>query len=311
MNNNAAELIQLRSTNASRQPDWRWRRAVLLESKSVKSRSFNDKWISRTRQFIRMQRSKKSEEDIFIADPVLYEVHNIYNETGPTRWTLEALIMADTDPKEICDRFGYDKKTGKAIIEAYEATKFDVRSRLKHIDFVRTKVIGSTTDGDIPPTEESILKVLGWLSGRKGAGTLLLDGYLHLDELNDRAKRWYYDFINNHLTRKTVRSILKYNPVHSPEMLEVIRTLNETRKVEQELKLQQGDIDRQQLGSSQTHLLQAIQFTLADFNRLPASSVETQVLDDTDPLLLEAEVSEVVKDKKAQDTQNNKDDDSE
>lgn len=282
-------LINLREINEERAPDWRWRRAILLEERQSPIRNIEDEMVSKLRKYIREVKLGRETEELAYNYPIFYEVNRIYSDAKATRWLLEALIMANTPPQEIANRFGW-KHLGVNLVLAYEALKFDVRSRLKFDAFVLSTILGITEVGQLPPSEERVYKVLGWIGMRKEVGTALLDGYINLEAMTEEVKKWYDQFVDHQLTRRTVRSLFKFDPMQSPQLVNLIGVWNEHQKLVMERRIQGLGVESSELENAQSTLIQSLSMTVADISAVSASEVEPRAM-----AMLESAVSEGLK----------------
>jgi len=266
------DIVSLREINPDRPADWRWQRAILSEGKNFKSKSFDDKDVTQIVKYLRSKKQGLTSEELCRKFPVLYEVDRIYTAASTLRWTLEAFIMANMKPQEISERFGWGS-TGVKIINLYERVRFDVRARLKFDSFILASVLGQVLNGTVIPSDEKIWKMLAWVGGRRQMGSALLDGYLNIEHMPKEVRKWYDTFIDHQFTRKTIRALFKFDPVSSPQVLEIVRMHNENRKLDMELAINgkgNEDDNSEYAGFVKKHLAVFV----ANVNKVADSSIE-------------------------------------
>lgn len=261
------DLIQLREICADRPPNWRWERAKLLESNSRSvSRSTEDPIVVDIRNYLKDLHKGDSPERLIEKYPLIYEVGRIYEISGNTRWMLEALIMANTSKEVIAERFGYGDY-GIQVIEAYEKCIFDVRSRLKADAFILADILGTTINSRIIPTDEKIWKALGWVGFRKNYGTALLDGYINIEDMPEAVKKWYDKFIECQFTRKTLGSLFKFDPINTPELVEVMKVFTDTKRYELDARIKGAATSDSEIEESQRSLLSSLQISVVQISK--------------------------------------------
>ena len=83
-------------------------------------------------------------------------------EKAPTRWALEARVLAGETDKEIADKIG----TEADVIAAYVNVFFDVRSKMHHSDYVANVVLGDAVTRGLQERHYDLLwKLLGFHGG--------------------------------------------------------------------------------------------------------------------------------------------------
>lgn len=267
-------LFELREFNEQRPLDWRWLRAVLLEDKKARISDKEDTTVTEIRKFLRDQRAGVASETLCYKYPVLFEVHRIHNDTQhTTRWTLEALIMANESVDSICKRFGWSD-IGKQIVETYEKCKFDVRSRLQFNSFILTEVLGTEVYGSITPSEEKIWKLFAWLGYRKNIGTALFDGYVNIEHMDSSVKEWFDTFIEQQFTRKAVRALIKSDPIHNPNVIDIVKTYHDRKKMEMDFQLKKLTSGATPEDEKNKQLLESVTMTIASFHKTASSAIE-------------------------------------
>jgi len=293
------ELVNLRELNEERPLDWRWLRALQLESRNTRIKELEDPEVTHIRKFLRDLSSGIDSEVLCTKHPVLFEVHRIYNSASTTRWTLEALVMANVPPIEICAKFGWSTKTGIKLIKTYENCKFDIRSRLKYEAYVMSNVLGTISNSmnNVQPAEEKIWKLLAWIGYRKNYGTSLLDGFINLDNMPDDVKVWYDKFITNQFTRRTVRGLIKFDPIYMPQMVDMLKLHNDNKRLEMEQHANGISTGTSELESAQRDLINSLETTVLEVNKVRVSAIEpraSQVFNDEIELALTKQVQDAL-----------------
>lgn len=272
------DLINLRELNPDRPADWRWQRSVLLESKNFREKTFDDRLITQVRKYLRSKKLGTPSEKLCKMSPVLYEVDRIYTAASTVRWTLEALIMANLKPLEIAERFGWGK-LGIKIVEMYERVRFDVRTRLKFDGFILASVLGQLLNGTVIPSDEKIWKMLAWVGGRREMGSALLDGYLNIEHMPADVRKWYDTFIDHQFTRKTIRALFKFDPVNTPQIIEIMKMHNDNRRIDIERTV--NNLNKADDTNSEYAKLvkSSLQISVADATKPATTSIEPRALD--------------------------------
>ncbi len=302
------DLTSYRELNPDRPPDWRWQRCILLETKNVKTKEFDDKITLQVRKYLKAKKQGITSEQLCNKFPVLYEVDRIYTASSTVRWTLEALIMANLKPSEIAERFGWGKQ-GKKIIEMYERVRFDVRPRLKFDSFILSSVLGQVLSGNIVPSDEKIWKMLAWVGGRREMGSALLDGYLNIEHMTSEVKRWYDSFIDNQFTRKTIRALFKFDPVNTPQIMEIMKMYNDNRRIDIERTVNNLNKGEDDTGNEYAQLVKkTLSITVANVNKVADSSIEPRAMNIFNRGEIEAQLATQVSDyqQKMLESRNNK-----
>lgn len=264
----------LRPNNPMRPPDWRWRRALHLTPNHLPTR-FEDKYIIEAIKFIRAERNGVSSAILSSHFPIIYEVSRIFMNGDHVRHIIEALILANTPPQEILRRFGWSDEDGQKIVETYEALFFDVRTRLSFDGFIRTYVLGGGALS-CANSEDNILKSLGYMGFRKKVGHALVDCYLDLDVLSGDVRKWFESLIDSQFTKKTLRAVMKGDPLRSPLLMDAMRAHNENRRIALEQRIKGIEINSDG-DKRQAELLEALQITAASITDVMHSSIEGQI----------------------------------
>jgi hypothetical protein len=139
MINNAIAAFK---NNPRRAPHWRWLRAAQIDSGGIKASKHRDgeegyAWIRRALRLKRhYDRAGGRAENMYalaLRDGDLFWAHSIWvDDKAPTRWSIEARVVAQESDEEIAQKLGTDP----GVINAYVNTFFDVRGKLTNMDYV-------------------------------------------------------------------------------------------------------------------------------------------------------------------------------
>jgi hypothetical protein len=134
--------------HSKRFPHWRWARACEIDAGGQKATRQIDGqdgfiWIRRAlRNKRHVERAAGRSEALYAAmlrDRDMFWAHSIWAEDkNQTRWALEARVLAGESNEEIAEKIGADP----GVINAYINVFFDVRSKMRHMDYVQTVILG-------------------------------------------------------------------------------------------------------------------------------------------------------------------------
>lgn len=302
-------LLSLRPKSPQRPVDWVWRRMVIFSDNELPGRRnrdiataqamFTDNKTRKTARdaysFLSGLKSDQTIDDLANQYPIIYEVFFISTETTTTKWAIESFILSGLSNKEIAKKLGYEDEFGEELVNAYEFLKFDVRSRVDFDAFINESVLNLTPTGQIPSTEDKLWKLFGWLGYKNKMGTVLLDGYMSLNIMPKNVQEWYSNFINSQVTRKTTSAILTMDPIRNPEVMELIKTNNDNRRLEIELEQKAALTENRELEKAKANLVESISFSLVDLDKIQSSGVELQIGDSQEIKQIEAKIQEQVK----------------
>lgn len=167
--------------NPRRAPHWRWLRAVQIDSGGKKASRKKDgpegfAWIRRAVRLKRHFELAGNRADALYAlhhrDPHLFWAHTIWaDDKAPTRWAIEARVVAGETDEQIADKLGTDP----GVINAYVNVFFDVRGKLRHTDYVVNVIMGDAVARGL---QERHYDLLWKLMGYHG-GTLVLNAVIN------------------------------------------------------------------------------------------------------------------------------------
>jgi hypothetical protein len=160
------------STNPLRAPHWRWLRAVQIDAGGRRaSRKLDGEegfiWVRRALRLKRhFERAAGRAEPLYALlerDPDLFWAHSIWTkDKAPTRWAIEARVLAGQSDEEIAHRAA----TSPAIVNAYVNTFFDVRSVLDRDDYVLNVILADAVSRGVQERQYDLLwKLLAYRGG--------------------------------------------------------------------------------------------------------------------------------------------------
>lgn len=158
--------------NHQRAPHWRWLRALQADTSGPRANARIDgpdgyKWIRRALKLKRNHaKAVGNPAKLYMLseqDPALFWAHNMWTEDKiPTKWAIEAHVLADEPVEEIAQRIGADP----SVVEAYEAVFFDVRSRLANREYIINVVMkDAVTRGLTERNYDLLWKLFGYQCG--------------------------------------------------------------------------------------------------------------------------------------------------
>lgn len=165
-------MLNTFKNNPRRAPHWRWLRAVQIDGGGTKPSKALDgeegfAWIRRALRLKRhYDRAGNNSEKLYAAmlrDSDLFWAHSIWvEEKAPTRWGIEARVMAGESDEEIAKKTGTDP----AVISAYVNTFFDIREKLANTDYVVNVVMADAVVRGLQERHYDLLwKMMGFHGG--------------------------------------------------------------------------------------------------------------------------------------------------
>jgi hypothetical protein len=166
------EITNYFKDSPRRAPNWRWLRAVQIDSGGPKATRTLDgpdgfAWIRRAvrlkRHFEQSQNDHGALYALIQRDSDLFWAHALWaEEKAPTRWAIEARILAGQTDEEIAQTVG----TTPGVIDAYTNTFFDVRKKMLHTDYVVNVIMGDAVTRGLQERHYDLLwKLLGFQGG--------------------------------------------------------------------------------------------------------------------------------------------------
>lgn len=164
-------LLELRN-NPMRSPHWKWLRAVSIDAGGPKASRAMDgsdgfRWIRRALRLKRHHAEAGSRPEALYnlarIDGDLFWAHALWSEEKqPTRWAIEARILAGESNEEIAKKIGCDV----GVIDAYEAVFFNVSEKLQNTEYIVNVVMAeSVTKGLTERQYDLLWKMFGYTGG--------------------------------------------------------------------------------------------------------------------------------------------------
>jgi hypothetical protein len=165
-------MLNAMRDNPKRPPNWRWLRAVQIDGGGLRATRALDgpdgfAWIRRALRLKRHFEQANNRADAMYAalyrDRPLFWAHSIWSDDrAPSRWAIEARILAGESNKDIADKLG----TNEEIIDAYANVFFDVREKIYNTDYVVNVVMGDAVTRGLQERHYDLLwKLLGYRGG--------------------------------------------------------------------------------------------------------------------------------------------------
>lgn len=166
--------------NPRRATNWRWLRAVQIDGGGPKASRAVDgsegfTWIRRASKLKRRFDAAGNRPDLLYrlvqGDRAMFWAHSIWlDDKAPTRWAIEARILAGESDLEIAERMGTDAE----IIEAYEAVFFQVREMLRRRDYIVNVVMADAVTRGLSERQYDLL----WKMFAYHGGSHVLDSVI-------------------------------------------------------------------------------------------------------------------------------------
>ena len=155
-----------------RAPNWRWLRAVQIDGGGKRASRTVDgpdgfAWIRRAVRLKRRFEQANNRPDAIYAllerDSDLFWAHSMWSEDkAPTRWGIEARIIAGETDEEIAERVG----VSPSVISAYANVFFDIRDKVDHTDYMVNVVMADAVIRGLQERHYDLLwKLLGYHGG--------------------------------------------------------------------------------------------------------------------------------------------------
>jgi hypothetical protein len=165
-------MLQALRDNPLRAPHWRWLRAVQIDAGGPKPSKAVDgsdgfEWIRRIVRLKRRHAMAANKPHAVYAlvrlDRGLFWAHSIWaEEKAPTRWAIEAYILAGASDEEIAEKVGCEPD----VIAAYAAVFFDVRGKLHNGNYIVNVVMADAVSRGLTERQYDLLwKMFGYQGG--------------------------------------------------------------------------------------------------------------------------------------------------
>lgn len=165
-------MLQALKDNPRRAPHWRWLRAVELDAGGPRPSRVLDgpagfEWIRRAsrlkRRFERSNNNPSNLRALLVRDADLFWAHSIWlDDRAPTRWGIEARVLADETDEEIAEKMGARPE----VVSAYINVFFDVREKMQHPDYVINVILADAVTRGLQERHYDLLwKLMGYHGG--------------------------------------------------------------------------------------------------------------------------------------------------
>lgn len=200
----ASELVNLRKSSPLRPVDWRWRRALILQSMSKEPNRFSDdKFVLAAFKYSKLLDKVEDSWDYVaknLANEALCDAHQIYSvpDAKLIKWELEARILAKEDINSISSKLCLSTKT----IKWYESLFFNVLDRIANQSWIIHAAIGkSLFYGANERDMDVIWKYCGYFFDVEK-----LDWLVHQKSDSGALVEWAENEIDLNMLRKTYHS---------------------------------------------------------------------------------------------------------
>lgn len=164
--------LQSFKNSPRRAPNWRWQRAVQIDAGGPKATRALDgedgfAFIRRALRFKRHLDRASADHNALCAlihrDADLFWAHDMWAaDKAPTRWAVEARILAGETDEEIAAKIGTDP----GVIAVYANVFFDVREKMQHTDYVVNVIMADAVTRGLQERHYDLLwKLLGFQGG--------------------------------------------------------------------------------------------------------------------------------------------------
>jgi len=163
-------MIAFLASNPWRLPHWPWLRAMHIVEGGPGTTPRRDGqtriWIKRAIEFRTASDECRNDGQrlaLAVDFPEIFWAHRLWQDNGqPTKWAIEAYILARASNREIAARNGCSVE----IIEAYQQLFFNVREKLNHREYVLHTVIGESLHRGLTEDAYDVLwKLFGYFGG--------------------------------------------------------------------------------------------------------------------------------------------------
>lgn len=165
-------MLNALRNNPMRSPHWKWLRVLSIESGGPKASRAMDgadgfRWIRRALRLKRRHAEAASRPmalyHLARVDGDLFWAHSLWaDEKQPTRWAIEARILAGETNEEIAKKIGCEV----GVIDAYESVFFNVREKLANTEYIVNVVMAdSVTKGLTERQYDLLWKMFGYTGG--------------------------------------------------------------------------------------------------------------------------------------------------
>lgn len=155
-----------------RAPHWRWLRAIEVDAGGDRPSKILDgadgyAWIRRglrlKRHFARLNNDPRRRRALLLRDADMYWAHSLWlAEKQPTRWGIEARVVAGETDEEIAAKLGTSAETVTAYVNVF----FDIREKLHNVDYMLNVVMADAVVRGLQERQYDLLwKLIGYHGG--------------------------------------------------------------------------------------------------------------------------------------------------
>lgn len=283
--------------NPTRPPHWRWQRAVEIDGGGFRATRAIDgpegfQWIRRALRMKRRYASAGNQANALYAlmlyDREMYWAYRIWlDDKKPTRWGIEARVLAGEDDEKIADKLGTDP----GVIQAYTNVFFDVREKLDKIDYVVNVVMADSVSRGLQERHYDLLwKMVGYKGGEHALDAIINKSLPTQKPTNsEQVAGFFQDLAVNTMKYKAALSALTV-PVNTHTQLSLIdsfvKYVEVERTTENAMKAQTSIVDN--IGA----MLGAMQFTVG--TKLESAALKVLPFDETAAELRSSELLTLV-----------------
>lgn len=163
-----------------RSPHWPWLRAVQIDRGGrAASRKIDGvagfrnirRALRLKRHFDRAGNNPEKMYALMLRDSGLFWAHSLWlDDKAPTRWTIEARIIAGETNAEIAQKLG----TEEDVIAAYADVFFDVRDKLENLDYVVSVILADAVTRGLQERQYDLLwKMVAFQGGTHALNAIL------------------------------------------------------------------------------------------------------------------------------------------
>jgi hypothetical protein len=209
-------MIEAIRDNPKRAPHWRWLRALQIDSGGMRARRALDGpegylWIRRALRMKRRYEAAGNRPDavygLMLHDRDMFWAYHLWlEEKQPTRWMIEARVIAGESDEEIASKLG----TEPAVIAAYVNVFFDTREKLNNLDYVSGVVLADAVTRGLQERHYDLLwKMLGYVGGAHVLdATMRRSLPIEKPKHSDQVGTFFQDFAVNTMKYKAALSAL-------------------------------------------------------------------------------------------------------
>lgn len=199
-----------------RAPHWKWLRAMQIDAGGHRASGRIDgevgfEWIRRAVRLKRHYEKAGNRPEAMFAlihrDKELFWAHSLWAEDkAPTRWGIEARVLAGESDEEIANKVG----TEPDIINAYINVFFDVRGKMRHTDYMVNVVMADAVTRGLQERHYDLLwKLLGYHGGTHVLNAVI-NKFTHTDRPDNPqgVSNFFQDFAVNAIKYKAAIAAL-------------------------------------------------------------------------------------------------------